>query len=154
MSDAPVPRPLHATAIGLPLVLVVAVLVAALVVRGTTDELGPLPLPPVSAPQAGSPECARLLAALPDADFARIQPHLQSISTRPREYLYHQGDRLENVYFPNGGVFSVTAVADDGTMVEAATIGDEGMVGIEAFLSDEAVAPGDTMMQVPGSGVV
>jgi CRP-like cAMP-binding protein len=34
-------------------------------------------------------------------------------------------------------------------MVEAATVGNEGMLGIEAFLSDDAVAPGDTMIQVP-----
>ena len=67
MSDVParLPRPLLAAAIGLPLVLVIAVLVAAFVVRGTADERGPLPLPPVPAPQAGSSECARLLAALP-----------------------------------------------------------------------------------------
>ena len=34
-------------------------------------------------------------------------------------------------------------------MVEATTVGDEGMVGIEAFLSVDAVAPGKTLMQVP-----
>jgi CRP-like cAMP-binding protein len=34
-------------------------------------------------------------------------------------------------------------------MVEAATVGDEGMLGIEAFLSKDAIAPGQTMMQVP-----
>jgi hypothetical protein len=49
------------------------------------------------------------------------------------------------VYFKNGGVFSVTTVLPDGTSVEAAAIGDEGMLGIEAFLSDDAVAPGAPM---------
>jgi len=34
-------------------------------------------------------------------------------------------------------------------MVEAATVGDEGMVGIEAFLSADAVAPGEAFMHVP-----
>ena len=37
----------------------------------------------------------------------------------------------------------------DGTTVEAATVGDEGMLGIEAFLSADAVAPGEAFMQVP-----
>jgi hypothetical protein len=32
--------------------------------------------------------------------------------------------------------------------VEVATVGDEGMLGLEAFLSDCARAPGDTLMQV------
>lgn len=53
------------------------------------------------------------------------------------------------MYFPNGGVCSITTVLSTGTMVEAATVGDEGMVGIEAFLSADAVAPGEAFMQVP-----
>ena len=44
---------------------------------------------------------------------------------------------------------SITTVLSDGTTVEAATVGDEGMLGIEAFLSDDAVAPGEAFMQVP-----
>jgi CRP-like cAMP-binding protein len=53
------------------------------------------------------------------------------------------------VYFPNGGVVSITTVLPDGTTVEAATVGDEGMLGIEAFLREDAIAPGETLMQVP-----
>jgi CRP-like cAMP-binding protein len=56
---------------------------------------------------------------------------------------------MNYVYFPNGGVVSVTAVLSDGTMVETATIGDEGMVGIESLFSEGAIAPGETMIQVP-----
>jgi CRP-like cAMP-binding protein len=53
------------------------------------------------------------------------------------------------VYFPNGGVISITTALSDRTTVEAATVGDEGMLGIEAFLGADATAPGDTFMQVP-----
>jgi hypothetical protein len=35
------------------------------------------------------------------------------------------------VYFLNGGVASMTTVMQDGSMVEIATVGDEGMVGIK-----------------------
>ena len=56
---------------------------------------------------------------------------------------------MAHVYFPNGGVISVTAVLADGTMIETATVGHEGMVGIEAFFGDHPIAPGQTMMQVP-----
>ena len=34
-------------------------------------------------------------------------------------------------------------------VTEAATVGDEGVVGLDAFLSADAVAPGDALMQVP-----
>jgi CRP-like cAMP-binding protein len=91
----------------------------------------------------------RLLAALPDDVFRRIQPHLTTIPTRPKQVLQSNGERVENVYFPNGGVVSITTVLLDGTMVEAATVGDEGMLGIEAFLNADAFAPGETLIQVP-----
>jgi len=38
--------------------------------------------------------------------------------------------------------------------VEAATVGDEGMLGVEAFLTDDAVAPGETVVQVPDTDAV
>ena len=65
---------------------------------------------------------------------------------RPKQILHRPGEPLEYVYFPNGGVFSVTTLLPNGTAVEAATVGDEGMVGIEAFFSDDAVAPGQNQV--------
>ena len=95
----------------------------------------------------------RLLAALPDAEFRRLRPHLQTIAIRRKQVLLKQGERLHRVYFPNGGVCSLTTVLPDGSMVEAAAVGDEGMLGIEALFNDDAVAPGDTLVQVPDTDV-
>jgi CRP-like cAMP-binding protein len=83
------------------------------------------------------------------ADFARLQPHLKTIPIRLRQVLQKNGEPVEFVYFLNGGVASITTVLSDGTMVEAATVGDEGMLGLEAFLGDDAIAPGETLIQVP-----
>jgi CRP-like cAMP-binding protein len=74
---------------------------------------------------------------------------LKTVPIRVKQVLYENGEPLRDVYFPNGGVASITTVLLDGTTVEAATVGDEGMLGIEAFLSVNAVAPGETLMQVP-----
>jgi CRP-like cAMP-binding protein len=63
--------------------------------------------------------------------------------------LYKHGEPIRQVYFPNGGVVSITTTLVDGTRVEAATVGDEGMLGIEAFLGGDAAALGQTLMQVP-----
>jgi CRP-like cAMP-binding protein len=68
--------------------------------------------------------------------------------------LHKQGELIRQVYFPNGGVCSITTVLSDGMTVEAATVGDEGMLGIEAFLTDDAVAPGETVVQVPDTDAV
>jgi CRP-like cAMP-binding protein len=66
-----------------------------------------------------------------------------------KQTLYREGETMGHVYFPNGGVVSITTVLASGVMVEAATVGDEGMVGIEAFFGDDPVSPGETMVQVP-----
>jgi CRP-like cAMP-binding protein len=91
----------------------------------------------------------RILAALPPADYQRLRAQLVSVVVQPREVLHRTGDPLTTVYFPNGGVYSITTALADGSMVEAATIGDEGMVGIEAVLAAAATGTGDAMLQVP-----
>jgi CRP-like cAMP-binding protein len=103
---------------------------------------------PVRPPSDGRPK-NQLLAALPTADFRRLLPHLKTVPLRINQVLHKSGDRLRAVYFLNGGVASITTTLSDGTMMEAATVGDEGMLGIDAFLGEDAVAPGDVLMQVP-----
>ena len=99
-------------------------------------------------PAKGRPK-NQLLAALPPADFDRLHAHLTTVPIRIKQVLYTRGEPIRQVYFPNGGVVSITTTLSDGTPVEAATVGDEGVVGMEAFLGEDAVAPGDTLMQVP-----
>jgi len=41
---------------------------------------------------------------------------------------------IEYVYFPNNGIVSLVNVTEDGGTVEAATVGNEGMVGIPVLL--------------------
>ncbi|WP_040780730.1 DUF3515 domain-containing protein [Nocardia pneumoniae] len=64
---------LIATAVALPVVLVVAVLVAAVLARRAPVEREPLVLGPVPAPAADGPACAALLPALPAdlGDFSK-----------------------------------------------------------------------------------
>jgi CRP-like cAMP-binding protein len=107
------------------------------------------PPPAVRPPPIDGPPRNRLLAALPDEDLRRILPFLKTIPISTRLVLQKQGEPLQHVYFPNGGVCSITTMLADGTTVEAATVGDEGMLGVEAFLTYDAVAPGETVVQVP-----
>ena len=93
----------------------------------------------------------RLLATLPAHEFSRLLPHLTTIATHVKQMFHVKGEPLGAVYFPNGGVASITTLMNDGRLVEVATVGDEGIVGIEAYLGADAVALGDTMMQVAGS---
>jgi CRP-like cAMP-binding protein len=90
----------------------------------------------------------RLLAALPSQDFMRLRPHLRTIPVAARQTLHKRNEPIREVFFPNGGVASMTMAMRSGDVVEVATIGDEGVIGIGAFFGG-APAPTETMMQVP-----
>ena len=63
-----------------------------------------------------------------------------------KEVLHGAGDPIEHVYFPGGGFCSELTVLASGDMVEVATIGREGMVGI--FAADDGErAPSVSMVQ-------
>jgi CRP-like cAMP-binding protein len=85
---------------------------------------------------------------LPASDYARLQEHLQMNSVAIGRTLQEHGAPVTKVYFPNGGVFSVTNAMRDGGLVEVATVGREGMLGIGVFLGDRRGA-GRTFLQVP-----
>jgi CRP-like cAMP-binding protein len=106
------------------------------------------PPPVVRPPPANERPRNRLLAALPDEDFRRILPHLKTVTMTTKQVLLKRGDPIRYVYFPNGGVCSVTAMMKDGAAVEVATVGIEGMIGIAAFFGGLAM-PGESMVQVP-----
>lgn len=91
----------------------------------------------------------QLLAALRERDFRRLRPFLETVPIHAKQLLHTRDQRVDAVYFPNGGVASITTVLPDGTRMEAATVGHEGVLGIEAFFHADAVAWGDTLMQVP-----
>jgi CRP-like cAMP-binding protein len=95
----------------------------------------------------GTPLHNRLLAALPAADYARIQRHLRMNTGVIGRTLQEHGTPVTDVYFPNGGVFSVTNEMRDGALVEVATVGIEGMLGIAVFLGDRLGA-GRILQQV------
>jgi len=92
------------------------------------------------------------LAALPAADYRRILPTLTTVPLKFRQVMHKYGEPIDTVYFIGGGVASVTNVMTDGRMVEVATIGNEGMVGVTVFLGG-TLSPGEAFIQVPdGNG--
>jgi CRP-like cAMP-binding protein len=87
-----------------------------------------------------------LLAALPADDYARIAPTLRNTPLKLKRFLHKPGEPIDYVYFPGGGFVSVVTVLKDGSMVEVATIGREGMLGISAG-SEANRSPAATMVQ-------
>ena len=69
----------------------------------------------------------RLLSAVPGLDQL---DDAEIVDLAARDPIYQAGDRIEDVYFPLDAVVSIVADMGDGSAVEVATIGREGMVGI------------------------
>ena len=74
----------------------------------------------------------QLLTSLPADDFRRLQPFLEPVALKLKRVLYKPGDVVDYVYFPGGGFVSIVTVLANGSMVEVATIGREGMIGVSA----------------------
>ena len=91
------------------------------------------PAPSANRPPP-SPRENLLLAALPAEDYQRIAPTLEVVPSSSKTFSTSRVNAIQHVYFPGGGFCSMVTVLEDGGMVEVATIGREGMVGVSAVL--------------------
>lgn len=93
-----------------------------------------------------------VLAQLPDGEFERIHDAAEIIESHTGQQVYEPGEPITEVYFPLSSVFSLVALADGRVVIEVATIGHEGMVGLPVFLG-AASSPHASFCQVPGDSV-
>ena len=91
------------------------------------------PLPTTNRP----PPANHLLAALPPDVFVRISPTLDVVPLKLKQFLHKAGEPMREVYFPGGGFISLVTVLNDGDMVEVATVGREGVLGVSAVLNGD-----------------
>ena len=100
-------------------------------------------------PTTHSPSQNHLLAALPQAEFARVSPHLELVPMPLGEALYESGSRLQHVYFPTTSIVSLLYVLEDGASAEIAVVGNEGILGISLFMGGETT-PSRAVVQSAG----
>jgi CRP-like cAMP-binding protein len=92
-----------------------------------------------------------LLAALPEAEWARWLPQLESVDLPLGKVLYESGTKLTHVYFPTTAIISLLYVLEDGASAEIAVVGSEGIVGISLFMGGEST-PSRAVVQSAGRG--
>lgn len=80
----------------------------------------------------------RLLAALPYDVQQRLAPDLKPVYLPQGSVLHGGGQTLSKVYFPAGAVVSLNCLAESGDSVEVSQVGNEGMVGISAFMAGDS----------------
>jgi CRP-like cAMP-binding protein len=91
----------------------------------------------------------RLLATLPAAELEALRPHMHKVSLDHGDVLIKPHEKIKDVYFPITALASLVTVLEDGSTVEAGSVGREGMVGIPVILGAEAT-PMQTLIQIPG----
>jgi CRP-like cAMP-binding protein len=90
----------------------------------------------------------RLLAALPRSEYRRLLPKLETVSLSLKQRIYESLERIDHVYFPLNGVASILAYMKDGTGIEVATVGNEGMVGLPVFLGADNLYTQTLVVQI------
>lgn len=92
----------------------------------------------------------QLLGRLNADEFARLAPHLEDVSLDFKQVLFEPGDRIEFGHFVEQGVMSLITLVDGNDTVETGTVGNEGMVGLAAFLENDR-AQEQGVCQIAGS---
>lgn len=105
----------------------------------------------IASLQSTQPRQNALLAALPNADYDRLAPHLERIAMPLGQALYEPGSPQRRVYFPTSAVVSLHYVLESGASAESAGVGFEGVVGISLFMGGETT-PSSASVQIAGHG--
>lgn len=94
----------------------------------------------------------RLLAALPDGVLDDWLSCLELVELPFGMILYEDGEVLSRIYFPIDAVISYVQPLEDGSVIELAVIGNEGMVGVSVVLGS-STASGRAMVQIAGNSL-
>ncbi len=98
-----------------------------------------------------NPNQNHILAALPDAEFGRLAPHLELVPMLLGETLYEPGGQLQHVFFPTTAIVSLLYVMESGSSAEIAGVGNEGILGISLFMGGDTT-PSSAVVQTAGHG--
>ncbi|HEV2146983.1 MAG TPA: Crp/Fnr family transcriptional regulator [Longimicrobiaceae bacterium] len=93
----------------------------------------------------------RILAGLPEEVLERLRPALEPVELKLGQVVAEPNRPIGHVVFPEEGIVSIVAVMLDGSAVETATVGSDGMAGLAVFLGAGSMA-GEMFVQVPGHG--
>ncbi|MGC1523425.1 MAG: Crp/Fnr family transcriptional regulator [Steroidobacteraceae bacterium] len=93
-----------------------------------------------------------MLAALPDPEWQRWLPELESVDMPLGQVLYESGNTLSHVYFPTTSIVSLLYVMLDGASAEIAVVGNEGIVGVSLFMGGGST-PSRAVVQSAGEGL-
>lgn len=75
-----------------------------------------------------------LLAALPEAEYQRLLPHLEFVSMPFNMLVSDTNSSIVHAYFPTSSIVSILYATCENASLETAVIGNEGLVGLTALM--------------------
>ncbi len=103
----------------------------------------------MASPTLRKPIGNRLLDCVPVEELGGIRQLWEVVSLTQAQEICRQDSPLTHVYFPLSGVYATVVSLEDGRIVEANTVGNEGIIGIAAVLG-LGFSPKTAITPVPG----
>ncbi len=103
-------------------------------------------------PQDCSRSANRLLAALPEFEYQRLEPHLDHVSLSVETVFYEASEKIETVYFPKMALISLVSILSNGSTTEVSLVGGTGMVGLPVIFGNN-FSHNRAIVQVPNGGI-
>jgi CRP-like cAMP-binding protein len=94
-----------------------------------------------------------LLAALPAAAFARLEPYFEYQTIKRGVVLHRPGDTIHDLYFPLTCLISITVTMRDGRTAETGVVGSREVVGINAFMGGRETTQTEYVVQIAGDTI-
>ncbi len=92
------------------------------------------------------------LARLPPAEYQRLAARMRPVNLGFKQVLYKYRGPIDYVYFPISGATSALTLMEDGSAIEVATIGNEGVVGMSVLFAGNASA-NEIIVQIEGEAL-
>ena len=93
----------------------------------------------------------QLIAALPEEAYRQWAVQLEAVDMRLGEVLHDAGCTVSHVYFPTSSIVSLLQFLESGATSEIALVGNEGIVGISAFMGGNST-PSQSVVRSAGRG--
>jgi CRP-like cAMP-binding protein len=90
-----------------------------------------------------------LIKTLPQSEKDRLLPFAQEVEFSLGQVLIAPDEPINHIYFPCESIVSIVQVMEDGSSVESALIGMEGLVGVPVWLGKDR-SPMRAIVQVEG----
>src|SRR4051812_41078829 len=94
----------------------------------------------------------KILSSLSPGVYESLSQYLEPVKLEQGKVLHEPEEPISQVYFINRGLVSILSLLEDGSTIEVAVVGREGLSDTSALLG-ASVSPHQSLVQIPGDGL-